>query len=60
MVAEGPAEVFHGRRSKRNVVGRLFEAMRGGLSRVLVVCGEPGVGTTALVESAVGSLVESS
>ena len=34
---------------------RLLAAVRGGQSRVLVVCGEPGVGKTALVESAIGS-----
>src|SRR5205085_2286281 len=32
-----------------------LEAVRGGQSRVLVVSGEPGVGKTALVESAIGS-----
>ena len=34
---------------------RLLEAVRGGQSRVLVVCGEPGVGKTALLQSAIGS-----
>ena len=29
--------------------------VRGGQSRVLVVCGEPGVGKTALLESVIGS-----
>jgi DNA-binding CsgD family transcriptional regulator len=47
--------VLHGRRSEREVLGRLFEAVRGGQSRVLVVSGEPGVGKTALLESAMGS-----
>jgi DNA-binding CsgD family transcriptional regulator len=55
MVTEGPAEVLHGRRSEREALERLLAAVRGGQSRVLVVCGEPGVGKTALVESAVGS-----
>src|SRR3954463_530370 len=55
MVTEGPAEVLHGRRNEREGRGRLLAAVRGGQSRVLVVCGEPGVGKTALVESAVGS-----
>jgi DNA-binding CsgD family transcriptional regulator len=55
MVFEEPAEVLHGRRSEREVLGRLLEAVRGGQSRVLVVSGEPGVGKTALLESAIGS-----
>jgi predicted ATPase len=55
MVTEAPGEVFHDRRSEREALGRLLEAVRGGQSRVLVVSGEPGVGKTALVESAVGS-----
>jgi DNA-binding CsgD family transcriptional regulator len=55
MVTEGPAEVLHGRRSEREALDELLEAVRGGQSRVLVVSGEPGVGKTALVESAIGS-----
>src|ERR1700710_1766531 len=67
MVTEGPAEVLHGRRAEREVLERLLEGGRGGGGpglveggrggerRVLVVCGEPGVGKTALVESAVSS-----
>jgi hypothetical protein len=58
MVIEGPAEVLHDRRVEREVLGRLLEAVRGGQSRVLVVSGQPGVGKTALVESAVGSASE--
>ncbi len=53
MVTEGPAEVLHGRREEREALDRLLEAVRGGQSRVLVVCGEPGVGKTALLESAI-------
>jgi predicted ATP-dependent serine protease len=34
---------------------RLLGAVRGGQGRVLVVCGEPGVGKTALLESVIGS-----
>src|SRR4030081_3636626 len=56
MVTEGPAEVLHGRRSEREALERLLEAVRGGQSRVLVVSGEPGVGKTALVESALSSV----
>jgi len=55
MVTEGPAEVLHGRRGEREALDRLLEAVRGGQSRVLVMCGEPGVGKTALLESAIES-----
>src|ERR1700687_89180 len=55
MVTEGPAEVLHGRRVEREAVERLLDAVRGGQSRVLVVSGEPGVGKTALLDSAIGS-----
>jgi DNA-binding CsgD family transcriptional regulator len=55
MVTEGPAEVLHDRRSEREALERLLAAVRVGQSRVLVVCGEAGVGKTALVESAIGS-----
>ncbi|MDA0160763.1 AAA family ATPase [Solirubrobacter ginsenosidimutans] len=55
MVSEGPAEVLHGRRVEREALERLLEAVRRGQSRVLVVSGEPGVGKTALLESAIGS-----
>jgi DNA-binding CsgD family transcriptional regulator len=55
MVSEEPAEVLHGRRDEREVLRGLLAAVRGGQSRVLVVCGEPGVGKTALLESAIGS-----
>ncbi len=55
MVTEGPAEVLHGRRVEREALERLLDAVRGGQSRVLVVSGEPGVGKTALLESAIRS-----
>jgi DNA-binding CsgD family transcriptional regulator len=55
MVSEGPAEVLHGRRSECEALERLLEGVRGGQSRVLVMCGEAGVGKTALLESAIGS-----
>jgi DNA-binding CsgD family transcriptional regulator/tetratricopeptide (TPR) repeat protein len=55
MVTEGPAEVLHDRRSEREALDRLLEAVRGGQSRVLVVTGEPGVGKTALLQYAIGS-----
>ena len=49
-------EVLQGRRVEREALGRLLAAVRGGQSGVLVVCGEPGVGKTALLESVVGSV----
>jgi ATP-dependent Clp protease ATP-binding subunit ClpA len=55
MVTEGPAEVLHGRRVEREALERLLDEVRRGQSRVLVVSGEPGVGKTALLESAIGS-----
>jgi DNA-binding CsgD family transcriptional regulator len=47
--------LFHGRRAERQQLSRLLDAVRGGESRVLVVCGEAGVGKTALLESAISS-----
>jgi DNA-binding CsgD family transcriptional regulator len=55
MSTEGLAAVLHGRRDDREVLDRLLDAVRGGRSRVLVMTGEPGVGKTALLESAIGS-----
>src|ERR1700749_4385382 len=55
MVTQGPAEVLRGRHDEREVLDLLLAAVRGGQSRVLVVSGEPGVGKTALLESAIGS-----
>src|SRR3954451_13790079 len=52
MVTEGRADVLHGRRVEREALDRLFEAVRSGQSRVLVVSGEPGIGKTALLQSA--------
>jgi len=43
-----------GRRSERDVLDRLIDAVRAGESRALVVCGEPGVGKTALLDHLVG------
>ncbi|HEX4864939.1 MAG TPA: ATP-binding protein, partial [Acidimicrobiales bacterium] len=54
MVTEGSAQVLHGRRAEREALGRLLADVRGGQSRVLVVCGEAGVGKTALVEAGIG------
>ena len=55
MVTEGPAGGLHGRRVEREVLDRLLAAVSGGQSRVLVVSGEPGVGKTALLQSAIES-----
>ena len=55
MVTEGPAGALHGRRVEREVLDRLLAAVAGGQSRVLVVSGEPGVGKTALLQSAIES-----
>ncbi|HEY2201832.1 MAG TPA: AAA family ATPase, partial [Solirubrobacteraceae bacterium] len=55
MVTQGPAEVLHDRREEREALGRLLEGVRGGQSRVLVVSGDPGVGKTALLQSAISS-----
>src|SRR5258708_26548208 len=46
---EGETELV-GRRAECGVVDGLVEAIRAGASRSLVVCGEPGVGKTALLE----------
>src|SRR3982074_3824216 len=46
----GPAAELKGRRSERDVLDRVIEAVRAGESRALVVRGEPGVGKTALLE----------
>src|SRR3984885_6459671 len=55
MGIEGAAEVLHGRRGEREMLDRLLGVVRGGQSRVLVLSGEPGVGKTALLESAIRS-----
>src|SRR3954454_8584770 len=55
MVTGDSAAVLHGRRAEREALGELLAVVRGGQSRVLVVCGEAGVGKTALVEFVIGS-----
>src|ERR1700744_4723124 len=54
-LTSGPAGVLRGRREERQALGGLLRTVRGGQSRVLVVYGEPGVGKTTLVESAISS-----
>src|ERR1700685_4856689 len=39
-----------GRRTERDALDRLLDAVRAGESRALVVSGEPGVGKTALLD----------
>ena len=46
----GRAAQLAGRRSERDVLDRLLDAVRAGESRALVVRGEPGVGKTALLD----------
>ena len=46
---------MHDRCEEREALVRLLEGVRGGQSRVLVVSGEPGVGKTALLDSAISS-----
>jgi tetratricopeptide (TPR) repeat protein len=43
-----------GRRAERAALDRLLEGARAGRSAVLVVCGEPGIGKTALLDYAAG------
>ena len=47
--------MLHDRCEEREALVRLLEGVRGGQSRVLVVSGEPGVGKTALLDSAISS-----
>ncbi len=46
----GRATELQGRGHEREVLDRLVDAVRAGESQALVVCGEPGVGKTALLE----------
>ncbi|MDX6561228.1 MAG: hypothetical protein QOD65_1042, partial [Gaiellales bacterium] len=46
----GLAPELTGRRSERDVLERVIEAVRSGSSRALVMRGQPGVGKTALLE----------
>jgi DNA-binding CsgD family transcriptional regulator len=55
MASHIPQRGLLGRRSESRTLDRLLEAARAGESRVLVVTGEPGVGKTALLESAIAS-----
>ena len=50
----GRAAQLRGRRGECDVLDRLIDAVRAGESRALVVCGEPGVGKTALLDYLAG------
>jgi DNA-binding CsgD family transcriptional regulator len=50
----GRATGLTGRRSEAAVLDGLVDAVRAGESRALVVCGEPGVGKTALLDYLAG------
>src|SRR3954466_10833835 len=50
-----PQRGLLGRRSERQTLDRLLEAVREGQSRALVLRGEPGVGKTALLRYAIDS-----
>jgi ATP-dependent Clp protease ATP-binding subunit ClpA len=43
-----------GRRAECGMLDRLVEAVCAGQSRALVLCGEPGVGKTALLQYLIG------
>lgn len=43
-----------GRRAERRLLDESLAAVRAGQSRVLVVCGEPGIGKTALLDEMAG------
>jgi predicted ATP-dependent serine protease len=47
--------MLHGRGGEGEMLDGLLGVLRGGESRVLVMSGEPGVGKTALLESAIRS-----
>jgi KaiC/GvpD/RAD55 family RecA-like ATPase len=55
MVTTGPRELLLGRRTERELLGRLLAGARGGRGGVLVVRGEPDVGKTALLKNAISS-----
>jgi len=46
----GDAGLLRGREREREALGRLIAAVRAGRSGVLSICGEPGIGKTALLD----------
>jgi hypothetical protein len=57
-VTRGRAVGLTDRRSERDALDRLADAVRGGQSRSLVVRGEPGVGKTVLLDYLAGQARE--
>src|SRR5690242_1149177 len=53
MVVRAPSAQLFGRQREREVVERVLENAREGQGGVLAVYGEPGVGKTALLDSAI-------
>jgi hypothetical protein len=53
-VRSRPPSGLLGRRDECDVLDRLVEAVRAGQSRAAVLCGEPGVGKSALLDYLVG------
>jgi ABC-type transport system involved in cytochrome c biogenesis ATPase subunit len=47
-----------GRQGERDTLDQLIEAVGSGKSRALVLCGEPGVGKTALLDYLAGRAAE--
>ena len=48
------AAPLRGRSRELSALGRFIDGVRAGESRVLVVCGEPGIGKTALLDHVAG------
>ena len=55
----GRASGLTGRRSERDGLDRLIEAVRTGQGQALVLCGDPGVGKTVLLEYLAGRAARS-
>ncbi|MFD4598202.1 AAA family ATPase [Streptomyces sp. NPDC058464] len=56
--ASGRPTALVGRHAEREAIGRLLDAVRDGLSGVLVLTGEPGIGKTRLLEYAADRAAE--
>ncbi|MFJ9907480.1 AAA family ATPase [Streptomyces sp. NPDC101152] len=57
-VQHTPEPPMVGRQAEREAIGRLLETVRDGLSAVLVLTGEPGIGKTRLLEYAADRATE--
>ena len=53
IAGQAPGCRLHGRRGECEMLDRLVADVRAGQSRVLVLCGEPGAGKTALLDDLV-------